>query len=514
MQIDLKNIQKWLSSNYYRTAFIAILIVAGFLRFHELGQPYFWQTEIHSVWPAKNFLEGAGFTYPSGEVLNHRALITSTFPIIGSFFLFGYNEFAARLPSVIIGLSILVVTYILGKDIGGEKLGLLASGAMALDFWVIGWHTQARMYVHNQFFYIVAVLLLYRWYSLDKLKLRSKYLGLIAPLFILGYHNHISFLGIGPSFGIFLLLTMFSELDFKSWKKSIGQNTLFKRNLIWLGVGGLIGLFYLIIGGVPKELLGYSPDWYIWDRGVLFYLDFLDNKAMPVYLLGSGLILMLRKRKDWLIALAFTVPFIVQSLLYFKEPRFIFHLYPLVLLIGFIPVVYLIDTIESLLEDRGWRKIQVISVLLIFFTLGIMYSPMEDLEFKDEKPHGFVEGANHRAPAGFISDRMNDTDILLSSAPSITGWYMNGMDEVDYDLNYLRNNESSNILYDPYIGLYAVENGKNMEKIIEENSGWVVADENFYKDYKMKGDVRKVIINNSEKITNKSWNEVDIYRFD
>ena len=50
-----------LSSRHYQMAFVFILSIGVFLRFHELGQSYFWQDEIYTVWPAKNFAEGLGF---------------------------------------------------------------------------------------------------------------------------------------------------------------------------------------------------------------------------------------------------------------------------------------------------------------------------------------------------------------------------------------------------------------------------------------------------------------------
>lgn len=500
----------------YRIAFICILGIAAFLRFHQLGQPYFWQTEIHTVWPAKHFLEGLGFSKPVGTEPYLRAWITSTLPVAASFSVLGYTEFAARLPSVIIGLATVVMVYLLGKDVGGKKLGLLSSGMLALDFWVVSWSTQARMYIHNQFLYVLGIWLVFRWYNYDNLEFRSKYLFGFIPVVLLGIHNHLSYLGIGPAVGIFLILSLFMELRGSNWREKITHNRFVRNHFLWILVGSISVLIYLAVKGVPFPLRDYSPVWYIWDRGSLYYLRWIGTHVNLSYFFGMGIILVWRNRENWIIPLAFGVPFVVQSLLVFKEPRLILHLYPLFIIIASIPLIYFLNILESVLESKKLTSgyAGLISIMMIFVILFSLYSPVKDLQTKEEKPQGIVVGSNHRGPVNYIEERKTEDDLVLSSAPSITGWYLGDMDEVDYDLNYLINENISGELVDPYNGLNAVKNSEEMKRIISENSGWVVADGNFYTDFKIKNGVRQAIIQNSRKIENSSWQEVDIYRFE
>jgi hypothetical protein len=505
-----------LSIKHYQVAFVFILGIAAFLRFHELGQPYFWQDEIFSVWPARNFLEGLGFTEPVGTKPYLRAWITSSLPIAASFSVLGYTEFAARLPSVIIGLSTIIVAYFLGKDIGGKKLALLASGILAVDFWVINWHTQARMYVHNQFLYILGIWLFYRWYDRDELAVKSKYLVVLIPNLLLGIHNHISYLGIGPSIGAFLILSLLIEFKGGNWKEKISENHFLRKNLFWVFLGSISAIVYLVTNGVAFPLIDYAPPWYTSDRGIFYYIRWLANQKNLLYFFGIGLILMLRDKINWIIPLAFGIPFIVQSSLVFKHPRLIFHLYPLFIIISCIPLVYFINISSSLMESKKFLRnhVDIISIALIFLLIFSLYSPLENLKIKDEKPHGMMVGTNHRAPAHYISERKTRDEIILSSAPSMTGWYLGDIDEVDYDLNYLTNKNASENFMDPKIGIRGVESGEEMERIISKNSGWVVADNNFYNDLKIKTEVRSVILDDSRKIENQSWQNVDLYRFE
>lgn len=503
------------SIRHYQIAFVCILGIAAFLRFHELGQPYFWQTEIHTVWPAKHFLEGLGFSKPIGTEPYLRAWMTTTLPIAASFSVLGYTEFAARLPSVIVGLFTVIVSYLLGKDVGGKKLGLLASGMLALDFWIISWHTQARMYVHNQFLYVLGIWLFYRWYDGDKLDIKSKYLVFLIPTVLLGIHNHISYLGIGPAIGVFLTLSLLLELKGGNWREKISENRFVRKHLFWIFLGSTSVLFYLIIRGIPFPLLDYAPAWYLWDRGAFYYINWLAGHKNLFYFFGMGLFLILRNKSNWIVPLGFGIPFIVQSLLIFKEPRLIFHLYPLFIIISCIPLVYFINVSFSLMESKEIlsNHLDIVSITMVFLLLFSIYSPLEDLKIKDKKPQGMVAGSNHKAPVNYISKRKTEEEILLSSAPSMTGWYLQDLDSVDYDLNYLNNNKSSEELKDQNTGIKAVKDGDKMKSIISEESGWVIADANFYTDFKIKKEVRQVIIENSRKIENDSWQEVDIYRF-
>jgi hypothetical protein len=503
----------------YTYAFVAILGLALFLRFHELGQPYFWQTEIHHTWPAKNFLEGQGFSKPAGSHVPYlRSWFTTTLPIAISFTLLGYNEFAARLPTLIVGLFTIIVSYLLGKDIGGKKLGLTTSSIMAVSFWVINWHTQARMYAHNQFLYILSIWLVLRWYERDKLALKSNYLYSLVPTVLLGFHNHMTYLAMGPVIGVYFSLMLISKLDYTKWRSQIKQDELVRRNILWLIAFLFCGSIFMLVRGegILVWLVDYAPAWYIWDRGPLYYLNYLSDNLIILYMFGFGLALSIRYRNNWLIPVSFLIPFVFQSLLRFKEPRLIFHLYPLYALIAAIPAVYVFNIIEDGLKSLNidYQKINLAIVLLICLFVFSIYTPFQSLQQKDEAPHGFVVGSNHRAPANYIQDRMTEDDIIISSAPSITGWYLGSMDYVDYDLNYIEHRNESGHLIDPNTEIKAVKNSDRMEEIISNNTGWIVADSNFYTDFKIKNDVRQTIIQNSRKIENDSWENTDIYRFE
>lgn len=357
---------------------------------------------------------------------------------------------------------------------------------------------------------------MFRWYNNDNLDFRSRYLFALIPAILLGIHNHISYLGIGPAIGFFLLLSLFMELKDSDWKEKISSNRFIRNHLKVILAGGLAGLLFLIINGIPSPLLDYSPSWYIVDRSSLYYLRWLSDQNSLLYFFGIGTVLIWRKRNNWLIALSFGLPFLVQSLLVFKEPRLILHLYPLFIIIACIPLIYFLNVVNSYLESRDilMDHLDIISIFAVILILFSLYSPVEDLEIKEERPYEMMKGSNHRGPVEYISERRTGDDLLISSAPSITAWYLGSTAEVDYDLNYLGNENISGELVDPDTGVKSIKNKAEIQRIVSENSGWVIADANFYTDFKIKNGVRKVIIENSRKIQNSSWKEADIYRFE
>ena len=49
--------------------------------------------------------------------------------------LLGPTEFAVRLPTALAGVALVGLTYLLGRELGGARLGLLAAGLLAISPW-------------------------------------------------------------------------------------------------------------------------------------------------------------------------------------------------------------------------------------------------------------------------------------------------------------------------------------------------------------------------------------------
>ena len=509
-----KRIQFILVEKLFRpyTILFLLLFVAGIsLRLHELGSAPLWQAEMYNSWAGRNFLEGNGFSDPVGSSSSYtRAWITSSLPIAVSFFFMGLTEFAARLPSVVFGMATAVVGYKIAEDLMGKKAGLIFLGIFVFDLIAVTWHRQARMYAQNQFFYICGVFLLSRWYGRDKLKLTSFYPVILVPVVLLGVHNHVSFLGLGAAFFVFMFFSLFSILYRKEDFSSIFSETRVRRHVVIIAGLMASALLFLVFNGVPSWFMGYSPDWYTHSRGVFFYLNFILKNSSIYFLLGLGIFTVWDKKRLWLPSLALTVPFIVQSFFIdFKEPRMIFHLYPLIVLVAVKPLSDFLDLFSGEIYPRFEKFISIIFILLF---VSVFQAPFNSFQTVSETSYGVINPKpNHRSAVNFIEDRRNSTDLVITSAPFITSWYMRNTSEIDYDLNPLNYNRTESGLYSPRLGIKGIEDGKHVKKIFRNSTGWVITDENFRT--KTSQEVRNTVKANSRKVEKFRGDMIDLYRF-
>ena len=121
--------------------FLAILLLAAFLRFYHLNAQSFWNDEGNSARLSERtvdlIIEGtASDIHPPGYyLLLHywRAI-------------FGHSEFALRALSAVAGLTLVLFTYLLGCHLFGQTTGLIAAFLGAISPFAIYYSQEARMY--------------------------------------------------------------------------------------------------------------------------------------------------------------------------------------------------------------------------------------------------------------------------------------------------------------------------------------------------------------------------------
>ena len=120
---------------------IAILLVAAFLRLHRLDAQSFWNDEGNSARIAERSLDrivegAAGDVHPPGYYILLRYWRGG----------FGESEFALRSLSVAAGLVLVGLTYLVGRYLFGEGVGLIAAFLGALSPFAVYYSQEARMY--------------------------------------------------------------------------------------------------------------------------------------------------------------------------------------------------------------------------------------------------------------------------------------------------------------------------------------------------------------------------------
>ncbi len=137
---------------------ILILLFAFFIRIYSLGNTPFWIDESISSIASRNIIEKGIPQFDSG-VLYDRAYV---FHYLQSFFfIFGVNDFTARLVSVIFGLLTVLLAYLIGKEYF-KSGGLISALFMAVFYLEVFYSRQARFYQLFQLMFFLSLYLLYK----------------------------------------------------------------------------------------------------------------------------------------------------------------------------------------------------------------------------------------------------------------------------------------------------------------------------------------------------------------
>jgi len=133
----------WLNKKY-RIMLLLIVLVAGFLRLYKLDQnpPALYWDEVSLGYNAYAVMTTGHDEH--GEFLPLARFIAFgdykppgyIYAIIPAFKLFGANDFTVRMPSAISGVFMVILTYVLVRQLSGRKLvALLSAGVVAISPW-------------------------------------------------------------------------------------------------------------------------------------------------------------------------------------------------------------------------------------------------------------------------------------------------------------------------------------------------------------------------------------------
>lgn len=104
--------------------------------------------------------------------------------------IFGFSEISVRLPSVILGVATVVLTYLLGKALFNKKVGLLSAFLLAIAPLHVYYSQEARMYVFAAF----AVTLSFYFLHILVLNKKRGWLGYIISLILVLYSDYLAYL--------------------------------------------------------------------------------------------------------------------------------------------------------------------------------------------------------------------------------------------------------------------------------------------------------------------------------
>ncbi|MCL7413256.1 MAG: glycosyltransferase family 39 protein [ANME-2 cluster archaeon] len=467
---------------------------------------------------------------PSGIVYS-RAIL-NTFLIAASFNLFGINEFAARLPSVLFGTLTIFLVYIMGLKWGNRRIAIIATVLVTFSVWEIAWSRQARMYQQLQFFYLLSLFTFYE-FTYNK---SIKWLTLLAFSVIGAVLSHV--------FGYILLivfLVYLVTLTLKEHKRmnidKIGINHI-ALALVFMAL--LVLSFYR---GVIQSVLETDIDYY----DTYIYLLKKDLGIFLFLAVPGGTVLVNKDWKKGLILIAalvlplyfifFHVLLIGTRYLYFVIPiLFILIGYFLDFVIEYLGITFartgnsvhkkrypvhnnletlrssipLLNTIQSIPEKTVFNIIVAfLLILAMYFSPAFTFTPKEYYGLGVNAPQSDFKNAYM-----YVKDNMKPEDVIVSAWTPPAQFYL-GKNDYWLAFNVVGTGSKpflmENSTRDIYTNATAIFDVATLEEVVEQNErGWLVVDRVGW--YKLGPSMREFIGNNLTTYMNSGEiNTVNVY---
>lgn len=135
---------------------LAVLVAVGaYLRLANLGALGFRWDEDLSGLAVRAILEKGVPELPSGMIYLRGGLFSHLMAASAS--LFGFSEFALRLPAALFGIALIVAAYLFGAALFGRIVGLVTAALLAVSFWDIDLARYARFYSAFSLLYVVTL---------------------------------------------------------------------------------------------------------------------------------------------------------------------------------------------------------------------------------------------------------------------------------------------------------------------------------------------------------------------
>ncbi|MGQ9525176.1 MAG: ArnT family glycosyltransferase [Armatimonadota bacterium] len=500
-ETDLNGRHVWLNPSRcrpgYRTT-IAVLIIMAFgtvIRSINLGYPTFFMDEYDHVYAGKSINETGKPLLPSGQPYT-RAL-PYTYMVAASFRLFGVSEASARVPSVIFGVLMILVAYVLGRAFLGTKEGLLAALLAACLVLPVEWSRACRMYTLFAFLYGLGFLSFYKGFersvggdrdhTLRSLDIR--WLALSAALLFAAYMVQMLAGMFAVGVGAYCLVMLFAV-----WRRSGLRSALISKYaalLVAFAVGA-VGL--TVFTRVPQqmwEMARECPVYAVWkSKRYDFYVSVLFGNNFERLALLGAVMLALRGKKGAFLLTGLIVPLLVHTFfLAWKSERYILYLYPLFLVAVAIGVLTAVGWVLKITDAfarragasphiRPWTaRLVAVSVLVIWL---LTYNSLWQGVFAYKEYHGVtMPHVDWRGVGQYLKANARPTDAIAVSVPLAVLYYAGRMPEYSvrrFEAEGRRPTQYGKVR-DRYAGSLILEDERMLDDMMRRHPrGWFVVD--------------------------------------
>jgi hypothetical protein len=143
-------------------ALLAIVVLAGaYLRLANLGDLGFRWDEDLSGLAVQAILEKGIPELPSGMIYLRGGPFL--YAMAASAEVFGFSEFALRLPAAMFGILLIPVGFLFARALFDTRTGLIVAALLSISFWDIEIARYARMYAPFSLLYVLTLFALWKY---------------------------------------------------------------------------------------------------------------------------------------------------------------------------------------------------------------------------------------------------------------------------------------------------------------------------------------------------------------
>lgn len=473
MQV-LRNKTKLLHSfNFFSLLLISVIIISGlFLRVYNLSSQSYWMDEGYTINAVLSIKENNSTLLDSG---NYYSCFTYCYPTYYFTTLFGDNSFSYRLLSVISGVLLILILYIIIKKEINFKVAILTSFFTAFSYYEIAWSREARWYTLFSLFFFLSS---YFFYKADKTRKNLYYFySIIFTIFSILTHSISLLLPIS-----FLIYKFFKNFELLNIKNNI-------LHILLLLILSILSLFFveyifninLLINAMKNISFNINIDDYI-----EFY--FKNYSLFITLLLFSFFMKTKEEYKNYYYFSIIIITTYLIPLSFFTEVinyRYFFQLVPFLFLIASMTIDNIISGIKSIKN----KIILLLTFLSLFFLTGTgVIFPVKFYFLESDLPsqswfkkdyYSYTPQPNWNEAYSVIMSNKKETDLIISNEPQFNKIFLN---EAGYYLSYDRSgiDEKNKITIKDdrefYVNAISIHDLDSLKKIINEKHGYIVFD--------------------------------------
>lgn len=536
---------------------LLIIVLSGFyVRTHGLTNLGLGFVEPIHIYATKSLLETGEPILPSGKKYD-RAL-PFTYSVALSFKLFGINEFSARLPSVIFGTLSIILIFFIGKRFFGAKVGLVSALLLAFIPFEFIWSRTCRMYSMYQLFFLFGFFAFYKGFESEKARgpkskdsplarilvisnwnLSWGWLFLSGTILLIAFTLQPEALIFGASICMYFLSMTIVRLITRGYEQTLRSK--YFAFLLFALICALILFSIPRVFDSVKELYEFYPTWgkYVKGNSPAAYFNFLISENMfPImafFLLGSIQVCIRGIKSGFYTFVCVGVPLCIHSFfIQFRQPRYIYDIFPLILLISSYSICnvfsYEFKALYLTLQRNFRVNFQYESIrwlLPIFIVLSFLlfFLPISPGFRSIRIPHrqaadlGGEYNANWKAACDYLRKSHQNGDLIIASIPLAADFYNCG--HVDYmldngEIDQFRKPDSNGFMLDVFSNSKAIVNLDDLKRVLSANSSvWIVSDQERYNSPGSTPDnMREFIANNLERQSTNADDTIFIFKWD